>query len=118
MAKNFSARCERVDQGVGVGFVVVNVERSAGRGGDSEHAHERLGAVVAGAHAHGLLVDDLRDVVGVDAVEQERDRPAPHVGVERAVDREVVAEALLEGVEGVRREAPLVRPHVRPCRAR
>ena len=69
---------ERVDEGVGVGFVVVDVERGAGRGGHAEHLHERLGAVVARPHADGLLVDDLRDVVGVDAVEQERDRAAAH----------------------------------------
>ena len=93
MAKNFSARAERVDEGVGVGFVVVNVERRARRGGDAQHAHERLGAVVAGAHADGLLVDDLGDVVCVDALEEERDRTAAHRGVERSVDLEVVAEA-------------------------
>ena len=94
MAKNFSALAERVDEGVGVGVVVVNVERRAGGGGDAEHAHQRLGAVVAGPHAHGLLVDDLRDVVGVDAVEEERDGAAADGRCRRAVDREVVAEAI------------------------
>ena len=42
-----------------VGFVVVNVERRAGCGGDAQYPHERLGAVVAGAHADRLLVDHL-----------------------------------------------------------
>ena len=51
--------------------------------------------MVTGADAHGLLVDDLRDVVGVDALEEERDRATADLGVEGTVDREAVAEATL-----------------------
>ena len=45
---------------------------------------------------------------GVDALEEERDRTAAHRGVARAVDREVVAEALVERVERVAGEGHLV----------
>ena len=94
---------ERLDEHVDVGLVVVDVERRPAGGRHAELAHQRLGAVVAGAHADGVLVEHLADVVGVDAVEQERDRAAAHVDVERAVDRERVGEAVAERVERVAR---------------
>ena len=65
-AKNSPASAERIGQGVDVGLVVVEVERRPGGGADAEPAHERLGAVVAGAHAHAVLVEHLGDVVRVD----------------------------------------------------
>ena len=67
---------ERVGQRVDVGLVVVDVERGPGGGADAEHPHERLGAVVAGAHAHAVLVEHLGDVVRVDVVEGEREHAA------------------------------------------
>ena len=49
---------------------VVEAEGGAAGGGEPEMRHQRLGAVVAGAHRHALAVDHGRDVVRV------RRRPA------------------------------------------
>ena len=46
-----------------------------------EPAHQRLGAVVAGAHADALAAEDLADVVRVRALEHERDQRAAVGGV-------------------------------------
>ena len=73
---------QRVHQPVHVLARVVDVERGARRGAHAEHAHQRLRAVVAGAHAHGLAVAQLGDVVRVHPLDRERhDAAAPvHVG--------------------------------------
>ena len=57
--------------------------------GDAEAAHQRLRAVVAGAHADALAAEDLGDVVRVDAVEREA-TPASRAASasRRAVDRQ------------------------------
>ncbi len=65
---------EAVDQAVDLLARRVDAEARAGGGGDAEPVHQRLGAVVAGAHRHAVAIEDLGDVVGVDAVELERDR--------------------------------------------
>ena len=78
---------EGVGQRVDVGLVVVDVERRPGGGAHAEHAHQRLGAVVAGPHAHAVLVEHLGDVVGVDVAEGERQHAAPLGRLGRAVDR-------------------------------
>ena len=67
----------RVDVLVGV----VHGERRARGRRHAEAAHQRLGAVVAGAHAHALAAEDLGHVVRVDAVEREGDERAALVGV-------------------------------------
>ena len=70
---------------------------------DAEHPHQRLGAVVAGPHAHAVLVEHLGEVVGVDVAEGERQHAAPLGRLGRAVDGELVAEALGEACAGRRR---------------
>ncbi len=59
-------------------------------------------------HAHAVLVEHLGDVVGVDAVEQERDGAATPIDVAGAVDVQPVLEALLERPERVLGELLLV----------
>ncbi len=52
-------------------------ERRARGGGHTKLAHQRLGAVVPGAHADSLAPEDLPDVVRMGAVERERhERPS------------------------------------------
>ena len=67
---------ERIGQRVDVVAVVVQVEAGPRRGGDAEHPHQRLGAVVAGADAHVALVEHLADVVGVEVAEGEAEHAA------------------------------------------
>ena len=67
--------------------------------------------MVAGSYAHGVFVEHLADVVGVDAVEEERDGAAADRRVERSEDPERVGEALGERVERVAREPHLVVAH-------
>ena len=76
---------ERLDQAVGVGNGVVHGIRGAGGGGGSEPAHQRLGAVVAGADAHSLATEDLADIMGMRPVEHERDQRAAVRGVRGTV---------------------------------
>ena len=100
---------ERIGQRVDVGAVVVEVEaRPGGRRCTPSDPHQRLGAVVAGADAHVALVEHLADVVGVDVAEGEAEHAAAHLDVVGAVDRDVVAVALVERVEGVAGELHLV----------
>ena len=65
----------RLAQGVGqrvdVVGVVVQVQRRPGGGRHPEVAHERLGAVVAGADRDPVLVENGADVVGVNAIHHE-----------------------------------------------
>src|SRR4051812_6644307 len=65
---------------------VVEVEARAVRGGDAELAHQRLAAVVAGADADAVEVEELRDVVRVDPLNVEADDAGAPVGG-RAVER-------------------------------
>src|SRR6266511_4777160 len=53
----------------------VEVEARPVRGGDAESGHQRLAAVVSGADRDALPVEDLRDVVRMDALEVEGDDP-------------------------------------------
>ena len=62
----------------------VGAEGGPHGGGQAEAAHQRLGAVVARAHAHAELVEHLGDVVGVHAVDVEADDPAALGRVRRA----------------------------------
>src|SRR5260221_1949185 len=58
----------------------VEVEARAGRRGDAEPRHQRLGAVVAGPDGNVLPVQDLRDVVRMDVLELEADDAGAPVG--------------------------------------
>jgi len=49
----------------------VHGERGARRRAEVEAAHQRLGAVVTGAHADAVAAEDLADVVGMGALERE-----------------------------------------------
>ncbi len=77
-----------VEQPIDVGIRVERRERRPIGGVGAEAAHQRLRAVVAGADADALAAEDLADVVGVHAVEHERDQPATVAGVGRSVDRQ------------------------------
>src|SRR5204863_4169253 len=87
--KDVAYALEPVDEAVNVVACVVDGERGARRSRDAEHPHQRLGAVVAGAHADALAAQDLRHVVRVRAVEGERDERTALGGVARPVDRDL-----------------------------
>ena len=65
-------RGQPVDEPIGVGDGVVDRVGGAGGGRRAQAAHERLGAVMAGADAHPLAAEDLPDVVRVGAVDAGR----------------------------------------------
>ena len=67
---------EGVGESVDIGGVVVDVDRGASSGANAEEFHERLGAMVAGANADRVLVENLGDVVGMQAVEIETEHAA------------------------------------------
>jgi SanA protein len=66
---------EPLDQAVDLFAGRVGAEAGAGGGGDPEAFHQRLRAVVPGADSDTVAVEDLGDVVGVDSVDFEGDRP-------------------------------------------
>ena len=94
----------------------VDAEAGAGRRGDAEAVHQRLRAVVAGADGDAVAVEDLGDVVGVDALELERDRADALGAAGRAEDAQ--AGDLGQALERVVGDLALVRERPRPCRAR
>jgi MFS family permease len=77
-----------VDQPIHVRHGVVHGERRARRGMDTELAHQGLRAVMPGANADAPRPEDLADVVGVRAVQHERDQRAPIGGRARTVQRQ------------------------------
>ena len=79
-------RPEAFDQTVDVLARDVHGERGPRRRRRPEAAHQRLGAVVAGAHAHVLAAEDLRDVVRVGRPRARRRRAAAE---SRSVVRDV-----------------------------
>src|SRR6266498_829113 len=70
---------DRRDERVAFGDRVVQVEARAGRGGNAEPVHERLITVVARPHAQAFAVEDLRDIVWMNALDGERDHADPIV---------------------------------------
>ena len=94
---------------------VVDGEGRARGGGDAEAAHQRLRAVVAGAHADALAAEDLADVVRVGALERERDQRAAVGGVGRPVQRE--ARRPRPGARARRRRARARGRGCAPCRS-
>ena len=75
-----------VDERVDVGGLVVDADARARGRADAEAAHQRLRAVVAGADADAVAVDQLGDVVRVDALDREGGEPAAPLGLGRADD--------------------------------
>ena len=82
-------------------------ERGARRRAYVEAAHQRLGAVVAGAHAHALTAEDLADVVWVGALDRERRERAAVGRIARAMQRE--ARNLEQPIQQLRGQRLLVR---------
>src|SRR3954463_15683893 len=105
-SEELSRALERVGELVDLGLRVVDEERGARGRGDAQLLRERLRAVVPGADRDPLLVEELREVVRVDAVDLEREDAAALLRALRPVD--LGAEAA-EALEPVRDEALLVR---------
>src|SRR5829696_724285 len=61
------------DEAIDVFARVVEVEARAVRGGDAELSHQRLAAMVPGANADTVEVEELRHVVRMGVVEVEAD---------------------------------------------
>ena len=101
---------EALDQAVDLLGRRVDAEAGAGGGGDAEAVHQRLGAVVAGAHRDAVAVEDLGDVVGVDALELERDRAERAPG-ERGRAEDAQARHLGQPLERVVGDLALVGEH-------
>jgi MFS family permease len=68
-----------------VGAGVVHRERRTRRRGHAKPAHQRLRAMVAGAHAHAEPPEDLTDVVRVRSAQREGHQRAPVRRGDRAV---------------------------------
>ena len=77
---------QRVDQAVDLVAGVVDGEARPGRGRHAEPLHQHLGAVVPGPYGDAVAVEDLGDVVGVDAVHREGDDSAAVVARGRSED--------------------------------
>src|SRR5690242_15966822 len=95
-----------LDQGVDLRRRRVEVGRHPAGGLDTEPRVGRLGAVVTGSDRDAARVDDLRDVVRVDALQLERDGATTHRRVPRTEDREPLDR--LQPLEGVARDRLLM----------
>src|SRR5918994_3814406 len=95
LAEHLSGAEEPVVEAIDVLLYGVEVEARAIRRRDPQPGHQRLAAMVARADRDALPVQDLRDVVRMDALHVERDDPGPLLR-RRAVqlDPGHVAEAL------------------------
>src|SRR3954471_9309877 len=71
---------EAFHQAVDVVGGAVDVHGRAGGGGNAVAQAGRAGAVVADAHGYAALVEQLPDVVRVDALQGERDRTTTVLG--------------------------------------
>src|SRR5258706_6569890 len=77
------------NQSVDVALVVVHVERSARRRRYVEPPHQWLRAMMAGANANALTVENRRQIVGMHVAEGEAQNSAPLAG-RRAIDMEAL----------------------------
>src|SRR5215204_2210432 len=77
LAEDFSRAEEPLVEAVDVLLEGVEVEARSVRRRDAQPGHQRLAAVVARADRDALPVQNLRDVVRVDALHVERDDPGP-----------------------------------------
>src|SRR4051812_49935890 len=80
LSEDLTDLVQPVDESIDLVAHRVEVEAGAVRGRDPELLHQRLAAMVAGADRHALPVQDLRDVVRVNALDVERDDPGAPVG--------------------------------------
>src|SRR5215217_51367 len=103
-------RANSVGQGVDVVVAGVHVERGAGGGRDAVAADDGPRAVVPDADGDAVVVEDLADVVRVDAVDGEGDGAASGDGVGRADHGD--AGDLGELLQRVAGERLLVRLHL------
>jgi hypothetical protein len=78
------------DQSVNVGGGGVRGERRATGRWDAIPAADRLRAMVADPHGDAFRVEDLADIVRVDGVDGETDRPTPVLRRRRADNRDEV----------------------------
>ena len=62
-------RADRLGQRVDIALVVIDPEGGARRRREIELVHQRLGAVVAGAHGDIVLIQEAGDVVRMNAVD-------------------------------------------------
>src|SRR5437868_6260534 len=84
LAEDFVDALDPPHGGVDVVAGRVDVDTRARRRRHVHAAHGRLRAVMAGAHAHAVLVQNRRDVVGVDSLERETDHAAAATGALRS----------------------------------
>ncbi len=77
-----------IDQPVEVGRRVVHGERRSRRRRYAELAHQRLRAVMPGAHADPVAPEDLPDIVRMSAIEREGDERAALRRRSRSVQRQ------------------------------
>src|SRR6188472_3048932 len=98
-----------IGQAVDVVEVVVNREAGTRRGRQVVPLHERLRAVMAGADSDPMPVQDLGEVVRMNAVHDEADDAGVLVGRFRAEPAQ--AADLPERSPRRLEEDPLVRPH-------
>jgi len=104
--EQFSRVVDGLDKRVDFVGRVIDVEGCPGRRGDAEFVVQRLGTVVAGPDSNGGVVEHLREVVGVDALDVERHQATTLFAGGRAVDLDIVE--LREPVECVLCEFVLV----------
>src|SRR5215469_5756402 len=101
------------DEGVYLRGGVVEVERGAGARLDAKRPVQRPGAVMARTHRDTAVVEYLAEVVGVDAVQFERDGAAPVLGGRRTEDAKSLD--VSQRRQGLAEQLLLVRPDgVRP----
>src|SRR5215470_1261004 len=99
----------RLDQTLDLGGSIVDGKARPERAHDAKPLHERLRAVMPGAHRDASLVQDRRTIVGVNAVHREGHDSAFDLGIPRPVDRD--AGDADEPVQTACREVALVRRH-------
>src|SRR5215831_1108653 len=66
-----------VDEGIHLGTRVVEVERGTGACLDTKRTVQRPGAMVPRPHRDASVVENLAEIMRVDAVKRERDRGSP-----------------------------------------
>src|SRR3990172_9176171 len=101
---------EGVHQDVHLFQRIVHVEAGPRRTRDAQAAHERLRAVVAGAHGHAVAVQDGADVMRVQVGVVHGDDTAAVVSVRRPVDDQPLK--LAQAAQGVLRDLGFVGAYV------